>query len=148
MKIDDRVEQLVRDALHWAVKSDADRFDEALRAFPDEGTRRGALELLIAICGFATIDVFGDRPSEPQIRALAGEVAEMESWSSVTAGEVAAFVAAVLAGQRLIDSLPAESVVVLAFVVAAHLLSAKPKAEGEWWFNYLDKVEAAIEVAE
>ena len=35
------------------------------------------------------------------------------------------------------------SAVVLAFVVAASLLSSRPKNEGEWWFNYLDKVEAA-----
>ena len=34
------------------------------------------------------------------------------------------------------------------FVVAANLLAtASQPDEGEWWFNYLDKVEAAIEAA-
>ncbi|SCL18739.1 hypothetical protein GA0074692_0464 [Micromonospora pallida] len=147
MKIDDRVEQLVRDTLHWAVKRKPDEFGDALRAFPNEATRRSALELLVAICGYTAVDVFGQRPSEDQIRALAADIAEDEGWASVTTAEVAAYIDAVLGGSRKLDALPSERLVPVSFVVAANLLSSKPKAPGEWWFNYLDKVEAAIEAA-
>ncbi|MFF5172160.1 hypothetical protein ACFY3U_05950 [Micromonospora sp. NPDC000089] len=147
MKIDDRVEQLVRDALHPAVKNDPAAFEVALRAFPDEQARRAAVELLVAVCGFALVDLFDGRPSDSQVQSLATEIAEMESWATVTSAETAGFLAAVVAGRPLPGTLPASSVVVLAFVVTAHLLSAKPKTDGEWWFNYLDKVEAAIEAA-
>ncbi|MEV0329493.1 hypothetical protein AB0H63_24050 [Micromonospora echinospora] len=147
MKIDDRVEQLVRDILHWAVKRKPDEFGNALRAFPDEASRRSALELLVAIGGYTTVDIFGQRPSEDQVRKLAVDIAEDEGWASVTAADVAAYLDAVLGGNRRLDALPSERLVPLSFVVAANLLSSKPKAPGEWWFNYLDKVEAMIEAA-
>lgn len=147
LKIDERVEQLVRDALHWAVKRQPAEFDEALKAFSDESARRSALELLVAISAFVSTDICGGKPSPEQIQELAVEVAEAEAWSSATSPEVEAFLGAALTGRPLSGVLPAGSPVILAFVVAASLLSARPKPAGEWWFNYLDKVEAAIEAA-
>ncbi|WP_406078894.1 hypothetical protein [Micromonospora sp. NBC_00858] len=147
MKIDERVEQLVRDALHWAVKRQPVEFDEALKAFSDESTRQSAMELLVAISTFVSADICGGRPSPGQVQELATEVAEAETWSSATSPEIETFLSTILAGRPLSGVLPASSAVVLAFVVAASLLSARPKSEGEWWFNYLDKVEAAIEAA-
>ncbi|MEV4499334.1 hypothetical protein C7C45_13630 [Micromonospora arborensis] len=147
MKIDDRVEQLVRDALHWAVKRQPVEFDEAVKAFSDESLRQPAVELLVAISAFVSADICGGKPSPEQIRELATEVAEAETWSTTTAPEVETFLSAILNGRPLSGVLPVGSAVVLAFVVAASLLSSRPKSEGQWWFNYLDKVEAAIEAA-
>ncbi|MEU4473034.1 hypothetical protein [Micromonospora sp. NPDC023888] len=147
LKIDERVEQLVRDTLHWAVKRRPVEFDEALKAFSDGPTRQSALELLAAISAFVSADICGGKPSPEQIQQLAVEVAEGEAWSSATTPEVEAFLSAVVTGRALSGVLPVGSAVVLAFVVAASLLSARPKSKGEWWFNYLDKVEAAIESA-
>ncbi|MCG5471012.1 hypothetical protein LADH09A_004985 [Micromonospora sp. LAH09] len=147
MKIDERVEQLVRDGLHWAVKRQPGEFDEALKTFSDESTRQSAMELLVAISAFVSTDICGGKPSPEQIEELATEVAEAESWSSATSPEIEAFLGAALTGRPLSGVLPAGSAVILAFVVAASLLAARPKPEGEWWFNYLDKVEAAIEAA-
>nr|WTA66060.1 hypothetical protein OHB51_26755 [Micromonospora sp. NBC_00855] len=147
MKIDERVEQLVRDTLHWAVKRQPVEFDEALKAFSDGSTRQSALELLAAVVAFVSADICQGKPTPEQIRQLADEVAEAEAWSSATSPEVEAFLTAVVTGRPLSGVLPAGSAVVLAFVVAASLLSSRPKNEGEWWFNYLDKVEAAIEAA-
>ncbi|MGC4875217.1 hypothetical protein ACLQ26_02965 [Micromonospora sp. DT43] len=147
MRIDERVEQLVRDTLHWAVKRQPVEFDEALRAFSDVPTQRSAMELLVAISAFASADICGGEPSPAQIQELSAEVAEAETWSSASAPEVETFLKTILAARPLSGVLPAGSAVVLAFVVAASLLSMRPKGEGEWWFNYLDKVEAAIEAA-
>lgn len=147
LKIDERVEQLVRDALHWAVKRQPVEFDEALKAFSDAYLRQSALELLAAITAFVSADICQGRPSTEQIKQLAEEVADAEGWSSATSPEVEAFLDAVVTGRPLSGVLPADSAVVLAFVVAASLLSFRPKSEGEWWFNYLDRVEAAIEAA-
>ncbi|MFC8299720.1 hypothetical protein [Micromonospora orduensis] len=147
MKIDERVEHLVRDTLHWAVKRQPVEFDEALKAFSDITTQRSAMELLVAISAFVAVDICGGKPSPGQIQELATEVAEAENWSSATHQEVEAFLHTILTGRSLSGVLPAGSAVILAFVVAASLLSSRPKSEGEWWFNYLDKVEAAIEAA-
>ncbi|WP_422735993.1 hypothetical protein ACN263_20530 [Micromonospora sp. WMMD729] len=147
MRIDDRTEQLVRDTLHWVVKRDADGFDAALKSFPDQATREAALTLVVAVCGFVLMDLHGARPTPQQVAVLAEEIGRMESWASVSADEVAAFMNAVVGGRSLTEDLAPEDVVVLGFVVAGSLLSARPLPEGEWWFNYLDRVEAAIEAA-
>ncbi|MFF0153255.1 hypothetical protein [Micromonospora sp. NPDC005203] len=147
LKIDERVEQLVRDTLHWAVKRQPVEFDEALKAFSDGSTRQSALELLAAIAALVSADICQGRPTPEQVRQLAEEVAEAEAWSSATSPEVEVFLKSVVTGRPLSDVLPAGSAVVLAFVVTASLLSLRPKSEGEWWFNYLDNLEAAIEAA-
>jgi hypothetical protein len=147
MKIDDGVELRVRETLHWVVKQNAAEFQNALTAFPDPATRVAALELLGAVAGFVLADMHGGKPSPNDVDAVAAEIAEEESWASVTSNEAAAYLNGVFTGQPLVDVLPPDRVVVLAFVIAAYLLSARPKEEGEWWFNYLDKVESAIESA-
>ncbi|MDG4805244.1 hypothetical protein O7634_00535 [Micromonospora sp. WMMD1120] len=97
--------------------------------------------------GFILIDLHGARPTPQQVNALAEEISRMEAWAAVSVGEAASFMNAVVAGQPLTERFTPPNAVVLAFVVAGSLLSAKPMPEGQWWFNYLDKVEAAIEAA-
>jgi hypothetical protein len=147
MRIDDQVEQRVRDTLHWVVKQKSDEFDAALKTFPDAATRISALELLGAVAGFVLVDTYGRKPSPDEVGTLAAEIADVESWASLTGEEVKTYLNGVLAGTPLVDTLPPKSIVLLAFVVAANLLSSKPKDKGEWWFNYLDRIELAIEAA-
>ncbi|BCJ60347.1 hypothetical protein [Micromonospora endophytica] len=145
MKIDEAVEQRVRDTLHWVVKQNADKFDKALRGFPDEKSRLHALELLARVNAHAATDVFGHRPSPDEIRALADKIARSEAWSVAPPTEIATFLDAVLEGRPLAEALPADSVVFLSFIVAGNLLSSQPMPEGKWWFDYLDRIEATIE---
>ncbi|MEU5785873.1 hypothetical protein [Micromonospora lupini] len=147
MRIDDRTEQHVRDTLHWVVKRDADKFDAGLKSFPNAAAREAALALVVAVSGFVLIDLHGGRPTPQQVAVLSEEIGRMEAWASVTADEAASFMNAVVEGRPLNEQLAPQDVVVLGFVVAGSLLSARPLPEGEWWFNYLDKVEAAIEAA-
>ncbi|QOC90425.1 hypothetical protein [Micromonospora craniellae] len=145
MKIDEAVEQRVRDTLHWVVKQNPDEFDKALRSFPDESSRLHALELLARINAYAAIDVFGHRPSLAEIQVLAEKIARSEEWSTASVSEIATFLEAVLGGRALSEALPADSAVFLSFIVAGNLLSSQPMPEGQWWFDYLDRVEAVIE---
>jgi hypothetical protein len=147
MRIDDRIEPLVRQALEGAVKRDGDRLDAALTAFPDETSRLAGLQLVVAICGMTLVELYGDKPSADDIQALADKVAEMEGWASITSGEVSTFLTALINATPLEQALSPERIVPLAFIVTASLLSGAPRAEGEWWFNRLDQVEAAIEAA-
>jgi hypothetical protein len=149
MKIDSRVEQLVRDTLHWAVKQRPEELDAALAAFPDQATRLAALELLVAIDGFVLLDLFnGVKPNDAQLRAVAEKLAELEAWSTLSADEIDTYLTAVLTGTPLATVLPARIAVALAFIVTASLLSSRPKQGDEWWFDYLDRVEAVIEAAD
>jgi hypothetical protein len=144
MKIDEHVESLVREALDAAVKRDGDRLDTALDAFSDESQRRSGLELVHAIARYVLLDLYqGQRPNDEQIQALAGQIAEMESWSTLPADEIRSFLL-LLAGDTA-KAVDPDAAVLLSFVVAAALLSSRRRPEGQWWFNYLDQVEAVLE---
>ncbi|MEU8261373.1 hypothetical protein AB0C02_12225 [Micromonospora sp. NPDC048999] len=147
MKIDDQVEQRVRGALHWIVKEQEDKFTAALQAFPDDASRRAALELLVAIARYVIVEAYSGRPSVDEVQDLAGVIADAESWLPLSRPEVEQYLQAVLTGSPLIEHLEPEAAVVLAFAVAGSLLASRSQPSGEWWFNYLDKVEAAIEAA-
>jgi hypothetical protein len=145
VKIDDRIEPLVRNALDAAVRHDEDRFDAALRGFPDDLARAKGLELAISICLFALIDAYGGVPSAAQTRAAAEEIAGMEEWAGVSVDDVHRYLTAVL-NRQLVDAMDAQTAVMLTFIVTASILASSSKLQdGEWWFNYLDRVEAALE---
>jgi hypothetical protein len=146
MIVDDRVEPLVRRILGTVVKRNDDGFEAALRVLSDEDTRRKALELAVAICAFALLDAYGELPTSDDVELLAQQVAEMEEWSSLQPGEISAFLMAILEHRPLTDVLDPETAFFAAFIVTGSLLAASPRiGEGEWWFNYLDRVEAIIE---
>jgi hypothetical protein len=146
MKIDDRIEPLVRSALDAAVKQDEQRFDAALAAFPDGTARLHGLELGVAICGFIVIDAYDGKPSREETRLLAEKVASLSAWAGVSAADADRLLDTILSGKPLADSFDAESAINLIFVVTACILAASEKVgDGEWWFNYLDRVESAIE---
>lgn len=146
MKIDDKVEPLVRDALHGAIKHDIDRLDTSLKAFRDEASRRKATQLLVAVCGYVLVDLYGgQKPNDEQIQALAEQVTRSEGgWSGLDdPSEIAAFIRLALGdGSQHVEP---DAGVLMIFVVTARLLAGRPMPEGKWWFNYLDQVEAALE---
>jgi hypothetical protein len=146
MRIDDQVEPLVRAVLDAAVTRDGDRFEAALSAFPDDHAARKGIELALAVVRTVLFDLNEGTPSSEQIDNLAADISLQEVWMQPSAEEVKAFLAAIAADQPLASVVPPESLVILAYLVAANLLaSASEPDKGEWWFNYLDQVEAAID---
>lgn len=144
MKIDSRIERLVRDALHGAVKQDIDILDTALKAFPDQAARAEAARILVAVCAHVVVDLYrGERPTDDQLKALAARVGTSEAWSSLTEEEILSFLRFVMGDTA--QQLDPDATVMMIFVVTGSLLSAAPRPEGQFWFNYLDRVEAAIE---
>jgi hypothetical protein len=145
VKIDDRVEPLVRKTLNAAVKRDIDRLDAALRAFPDEEARRKGLELATAITVAVLHDSHDGKPTPEQVRQAAS-VFEGEDWSGITLADAEKYLTTVLAGGSLAEAFDPEAPVVLTFVIAAGLLASSSKVrEDEWWFDYLDRIEARLE---
>lgn len=148
MVIDDQVEPLVRRILDAVVKCDEDEFDAALSALSSEDVLPKALELAGAICLYALFDAYEGRPTAEEINLVAETVAEMETWVPLTAGEVNTLLVTLMDNNQLADRFEAQTAVVYTFIVTGSILAASPKIKkGEWWFNYLDRVEAAIEAA-
>ncbi|MET8084309.1 hypothetical protein [Micromonospora sp. NPDC005237] len=148
MRIDDEVEVLVRAVLDAAVHRDADRFDSALDALgssPERLTK--AVELTLAVNAAVLFEVHDGPPSHQQVNALARDISHQEQWAEVSVQDVHALLIAVTAGKP-VPVLTNAAGATAVFVVAANLLAtASQPDQGEWWFNYLDKVEAAIEAA-
>jgi hypothetical protein len=149
MKIDDRIERLVREVLAAAVKRDLGRLERALVAFPDQGARAKGIMLALAICLHLVLDIRGGtRPTAEQINRLAVQVVEMESWAGLRAADVAALLTNLFSGAALDEGLPADEAVTLPFIIAASLLaSSSEPVDGNRWFDLLDRVEDAIDAA-
>lgn len=146
MRIDDRVEPLVREALHAAVKRNEDKLDAALKAFPDNDSRTKGLELATAVTAFLLHDMYNGRPTADNLQQVADTVGRMEAWAELTSSDILTYLTALLDGKPLETVLPPGDVIALTFIVAASLLASRSKAEdGKRWFNLLDRVEAAIE---
>ena len=143
--IDNQVEPLVREALAAVVGQDSERLQRAIAAFPDgESVIRG-VRLATAVALFALHDRHGSRrPTDEQLAEIASDAVEDEDWTDVAADEIVRYLAAAYDKVSVDQVLPMERVVILAFVIAANLLSSYHKAEEEWW-DYLDRAEAMIE---
>jgi hypothetical protein len=144
MKIDSKVEPIVRNTIHSAVVSDFSALNRALQGFPDDETTRKSIELGISLVYFLMVDIHEGEPSEDDIRAVAAEIARAEAWAKPTTEEVTTFLLRLMNRERFAGAVPVENVVILTFVVAANLLSSCRRDDEEWW-DYLDRAEAALE---
>ncbi|MFI6822566.1 hypothetical protein ACIBJE_16670 [Micromonospora sp. NPDC050187] len=144
MKVDSNAEAVMRTAIHAAVKRDFTELDKRLSGFEGDAAVQATLELTLTVIGFLMIDIHGARPTEAQVSAVARQVADAESWASPTSEEVEAFLGRLMQGEPLAPAVPVENILVLSFVVAANLLSSCRRDDEKWW-DYLDRVEDAIE---
>ena len=145
MEIDSQIEPLVREALDAAVKEDEDRLGAALSAFPDEYAGRKGLELTVAISYVALMDMYDGSPSDEELTQAATVLAELAQWAGVTAEDAHAYLATLRNAGSFRETFDSDTAVFLIFVITATMLAASPKVkEDEWWFNYLDRIEATI----
>lgn len=145
MRIDDRVEPLVRAALRAAVGRDDDAFAAAMEPFSDDVVGKVGLELTVAIASFTLRDRYDGKPSLDQLAALADAVCDRERWAGLMADEVAGFLASVSEGQPLAAASSPVDALVVPFLVTASLLASRAEAAGAGeWSGQLDEVEAAM----
>lgn len=143
MKIDPRIEPLVRTTLNAAVKADEKRFGQALAAFADRQTLTEALQLTGAIVLFVLHEEFEADPGDEDLRQVAEDVVRNETWAGLAPNEVRVALTGLMTG-RQVESVEPQAMAVATFVTAAYLLASStepPRA----WFEYLDDVEAALE---
>lgn len=146
MRIDERVEPRVREALAAVVKRDPTRFEAAMAEFDRTNSVQQGVQLATAVVLAVVMDAFGGKPTGDQVVQLAVALAGLEQWMQPTAEEISAYLNAVLKGQPATDALTGDQVVVLSFLTAGSLLASRSEAaDGKRWFNYLDRIEAAIE---
>ena len=145
VKVDRRIEPLVREAFAACVARQASRFNDALEAISglgDEATV-DALTLATSIDLYALLAIHeGTKPDAGQIDYLVTEVTRSEVWAKLPEGNARELLQA-LADNRT-TALGAGDLTEAVFVVGAWLLSAF-LPEGKEWADFLDEVLDAIE---
>jgi hypothetical protein len=149
MQINMAVEPLVREAFGAAVDQDIDGSIDAIKKMIDRGDAgvQDSVNLATAVATFALIDIHGGRrPSDEELRDLAGSFVEMESWARFDAETALTFLTA-LADQKSAEGLTPETVGRIVFVMGAWLLAAFGPDERSWSM-YLDQILSTIEAGQ
>lgn len=142
MKIDNRIEPIVREILAAVVKRDGETFIRAMEQVPDERTAIEAGQLAVAIATYVILDLHDGRPTDEEVRQIAEVAAEAEAWAGLTPETFVEAITALL-DQRQVRLEP-HVMAVVPFILAGYALAAGAE-DDEWWFKYLDRVEAALE---
>ncbi len=149
MRIGQDVEQVVRSILLAVIAEDADELKtqvDALVELPEQSSVAEGVRLAAAVSIHALIDLFERVPTADEMRTLSEDLANDEPWLDVTSTEIETLLRAFVEKRQPDGTLPPERVAVLSFFITASLLSAGHNDDEKWW-QYLDRIEAAIEAA-
>jgi hypothetical protein len=146
MNIDTQVESTVRESLAAAVTRNNERLLSAIGSFADGESLTQGLRLAGAVGLYVLYDQYGN-PSESDITEIAREVAAAEQWASVQADEVVSYLGAFSSPTAFSEFFSLPRFVVLAYVITGSLISFFHGPDEEWW-DYLDRAEDVIEMAQ
>lgn len=144
MKIDERIEQHVRDAFAAAAGEERDRFDAALNSLSDQNGPK-AWTYAAYVVGYIINDI---EATDQDLDGIAQRAIDATS-SWINLGDKAAVKALMRAasqGDPNIPGVPPEKVVDMTFVLGSYLLQAYRPDDQEWW-DYLSDVWAQAEAA-
>lgn len=145
MKIDERIEAQVREALAAVVGKEGKRFDDALDAMGSDGPT--AWSYAAYVVGYVINDIEG--VNDQTLDVIAGQAIEAVSAFADLGSkdEVKALLKSASEGNSKMPGVPVEKVVNSTFVLASYLLQAyKPDDHDHWW-NYLDEIWNAAAAA-
>jgi hypothetical protein len=150
-RINAKPEKALREAIGSVPHADADQIAAPLTAL-DDRERAEAVGLAIIITCYVAVDVSGTTwPTDTSVRRIAEDLAATGMLAKrlhLDAGKIYAYLSrTVLGPERLEDVIPDEPQFTrLPIIVAGQALAVySPKEVGMW--DYLDRIESAIEVA-
>jgi hypothetical protein len=144
------IEKPFRKALGHAIRNEHEEMWQVLRGLSQEEFV-SCLSLCVHVSGHVAIDVCGRQwPNEANLRVIA-EAATESTFArefGLKAEDSYAYMKRVVLGFEPIDKVfpSPEDAVTLSFTITGHLLGAFHLAEEEWW-EYLNRIEEAYEVA-
>jgi hypothetical protein len=150
-RINDKVDNALRDALTGAAAAEPDQIDAHL-ALLNDAERTEVLSLAMLVTCYAMVYACGAQwPVQSSVRRIAGALATKGTAAkqlNVGAEEIYAYLSRVVVGrERLQDVIPDEPAFTrLPVIVALQALVIYSPKEMETW-DYLDQIESAIEIA-
>lgn len=148
MNIDPRIEQHVREVYRGVIGKDPDRMMAAVRGLaPDDNAQ--VLAYGVFVLGYTIRDLFPDGASEADLRDLAAEMVESESWADLGSIDgVTAMLQAAATPDLNFPRVPRDDLVGNIFVAGGYMLGCY-RGENQKWSEYLDEVwQAALAAPE
>jgi hypothetical protein len=147
MVINPKIEAPTREMLDHAIKHQLEDLSALIVAKGDK-VLVGAVNLCTFAAAYIAIDVSGMRwPSEVVLRKIAHNASQSAARLPVTEDHIFEFLSRVALGKEMLDDVfsPGGAGVVPIYATASMLLTFFP--EGKHWFEYLDQIWNAAEVA-
>jgi hypothetical protein len=147
MGIDPKIEQPTRKMLGHAMRGELDDLAAVVRAEGNDVLVRG-IPLCMFVSAYIAIDVSDRWPTDADLREIAKHAAESATRLDITEQEIYEYLSRVALGSEKLDdvfSIEGFATVPL-FATANLLLTFRPK-DKHWW-EYLDQIWDAAEVAE
>jgi hypothetical protein len=150
-RLSPEIEKPFREALGHAARAETEELESFLKRLTDEQVVEG-IALCVFAAGYTAIDVVGrEWPSEANLRRMASGTTSGANAQKLGLREqdVYDFIARVaLLFEPINDVFPEpERMITLPFYITAHLLVSFGPTGIEWW-EFLDKIETMLEVAE
>lgn len=146
MKIDEKIEERVREALAACVGEDLRRFDAALDGLT--GTQ-GPVAWSYALYAAGTVlnTILPSGVTEKDLDEISQEAIDALPWYDLGGSDqVKALLRSAAAGDPTLRSVDPDKAVVMTFVLASYLLQAY-RPDGQEWWDYLDAIWNAAEVS-
>ncbi len=149
MRLDPKLEKPTRDLLSHVIRGEWEEFGKVATAIPEERLAE-CVSLCLRIAGYIAIDVCGQVwPSEADLREIAQRMASMEDMEYDLNEEdiFACLSRSALGFEPLIDVFTdTQKMVGVPFTATATLLVAY-RPDGTDWWDYLEQIEQALEIA-
>jgi hypothetical protein len=147
MVIDPKVEQPTRTMLGHAIRHELDELANVIRAVGSE-MFAACVPLWVFASAYIAIDVSGRWPTDADMRDIAARAAKSATRLDISEQEIYEYLSRVALGsQRLDEVFSEEGVATIPLFATANLLLKFGPEEKEWW-EYLDQIWDAAEVAE
>lgn len=144
MKIDERIEECVREAFAAAIAKEGDRMVGALKPLSEQDART-SIGYAVFVCGHVTGALFLEGPTQDDLVTMAQRIIDSEGdWVNLGDAEnVAHFLGAAARGDTSFPNVKRDDIIGYAFVCGAYLLTSY-RRDGQTWWTHLDEVwEAA-----
>ena len=146
--IDPKVEEPTRDMLGHAIRGELQDLASLIQSVGGERYQQ-ALGLCLTAAAYVAVDVSGRWPTDADAREIARVVVEHESEVQLEQADVYDYLSGAALGfkplpEALGDDVAAATLPVL--ITGSMLFTFKPKGQ-EWW-DYLDQIWSAYELAE
>jgi hypothetical protein len=146
MRIDESVEEIVREAYRAVIGKDGDRLVGAFRS-GSEDQARSAVAYGVFVAGYVINDVLRERVTDTQLLELAENIIESEAdWVDLgDPVDLAKMLASATRGDLSFEGVvPREDVIGNIFVSGGYLLTSYRNDDQHWW-DYLNEIWAALE---